>query len=79
MNAEALTARSLEGLKLMVNTEGTHDVHEVVNMTVETNMKTGEAQVILIIKEEPNHTGGRDYEPHPGFPEINEWLYGREF
>lgn len=75
MKAEDLTIRTLEGLKLKANVQGTHDVHDVINFTVETDMRTGEAVVILVLDEEPETTSARDFEPHPAFEEFNEWLW----
>ncbi len=59
----------------MANVAGTHDVHEVQNFTVETDMRTGKTVVILVLAEEPDTTSARDFEPHPGFDEFNEWLW----
>jgi hypothetical protein len=77
-----LTYRSkkwtLEGLKLMANIEGEYDVHEVRNFTVETDMRTGEAVIILVLAEQPSSTSARDFEPHPAFEDENEWLLGED-
>lgn len=78
MKAEDLTVRSLEGMEVLANTQGTHEVHQIQNFTIETNMRTGKPVVILVIEEEPLSTSARDFEPHPGFPEFNEWLYNEE-
>ena len=67
------SARVLEDLKLMVCQD--HDVFELHNFTVETDMRTGETVIILVPEAEPTSTSARDFEPHPGFPEFNEWLY----
>lgn len=78
MKAEDLTVRSLEGMEVRVNMQGTHDVHAIHNFTIETNMRTGEPVVILVLEPEPESTSARDYEPHPGFPEFNDWLYNED-
>ena len=75
MQTQDLNKRTLEGLKLMANVEGTHDVHKVMNFTVETDMRTGEAVVILVLAEEPETTSARDFEPHPAFEDENKWLF----
>lgn len=74
MKAEDLTIRSLEGMTVLAVKEGDYDVHEIVDFTVETNMGTGEAVVILVLKEEPLSTSARDFEQHPGYEEMNEWI-----
>ena len=75
MKAEDLTIRVLEGMPLLINIAGTHDVHEAENFTVETNMRNGETCVVLVAGENPISTSARDFEPHPGFPEFNDWLW----
>ena len=74
MTPEDLNKRTLEGIKLKANVQGTHDVHDIVNFTVETDMRTGEAVIILVLAEEPDTTSARDFEPHPAFEDENEWL-----
>ena len=75
MKADELTVRSFEGLTLLVNIGGEYDVYRIHNLTVETDMRTGETVVILVAEQEPISTSARDYEPHPGFEEFNAWLY----
>lgn len=72
LKAEDLTIRTLEGMKLMVCQD--HDVYEVHNFTVETDMRTGETVVILVPDTEPVSTSARDFEPHPAFEDFNKWL-----
>jgi len=74
LKAEDLTIRVLEGMRLFVAHD--HNVHEVINFTVETDMRTGETVVILVPRDEPHSTSARDFEPHPGFEEFNSWLFG---
>ena len=78
MNAQDLNKRTLEGLKLKANIEGDYDVYNVRNFTVETDMRTGEAVIILVLDGEPESTSARDFEPHPGFEDENKWLIGEE-
>jgi len=75
MTPQDLNKRTLEGIKLKANIAGTHDVHDVENFTVETDMRTGEAVIILVLAEEPDTTSARDFEPHPAFEDENEWLW----
>lgn len=63
------------GMRLLAAKSGEHDVHEVVNFTIETDMRTGEAVVILVISDKPESTSARDFEPHPAFEDVNEWLW----
>ena len=76
MTPQDLNTRTLEGMKLLANIEGEYDVHEVRNFTVETDMRTGEAVIMLVLKEKPTTTSARDFEPHPAFEDENEWLLG---
>jgi hypothetical protein len=78
VKAEDLTIRSLEGLKVLAAID--HDVHEIHGFTVETDMRTGETVVILALTgPEPMSTSARDFEPHPGYEEFNEWLWDDGF
>lgn len=76
MEPQDLNKRTLEGLKLKANIAGEYDVHDVTNFTVETDMRTGEVVVILVLASEPDSTSARDFEPHPAFEDENEWLLG---
>ncbi len=47
------------------------------NLSVDTDMRTGETKLILLADDEK--AGNlRDYEPHPAFEEINAWAYEGE-
>ena len=73
MKAEDLTIRSLEGMKVMVAFD--FDVFEIINFSVETDMRTGETVVVLVPKGEPTSTSARDFEPHPAFEDFNKWQW----
>ena len=78
MEPQDLNKRTLEGLKLLANVQGTHDVHEVQNFTVETDMRTGEAVIILVLSDYHVSNDARHFEPHPAFEDENEWLLGED-
>jgi len=74
METQDLNKRTLERLKLKANVAGEYDVYDVENFTVETDMRSGETVVILVLNGEPDSTSARDFEPHPGFEDENSWL-----
>lgn len=73
MTPKLLNTEALKDLKIMVCRD--HDVYDVHHFTVETNMKTGEAVIILVPDNEPTSIDARDYEPHPAFDKENAWLF----
>lgn len=64
------------GTKLLAAASDEHDVFEVENVTAETNMRTGELNLIFVVNSNPISTSSADFEPHPAFEsDINKWLF----
>lgn len=63
------------GAKLLAAAEGEHDVFEIENITLETDMTSSELVLVFVVNDEPYSTSARDFEPHPAFEDINAWLY----
>lgn len=42
-------------------------------LTIDTDMRTGEIKLVICADEEAGNL--RDYEHHPGFEDINAWIF----
>ncbi len=52
----------------------TEENRETYELTVDTDMRTG--NMVLVICASDKEAGNlRDYEHHPGFEDINDWIW----
>lgn len=46
---------------------------ETYELTIDTDMRTGEIKLVICADQEAGNL--RDYEHHPGFEDINAWIF----
>jgi hypothetical protein len=62
--------------EVLANWTGEYEVHEIINVTAETNMLTGGLALILCGDPMPISDNARDFEPHPAYEStINAWIF----
>lgn len=44
-------------------------------LTIDTDMRCGETKLVICANDEPPTGNLRDYEHHPGFEDINAWIF----
>ncbi len=60
--------------EIIVWDAATEENRETYELTVETDMRSG-AIVLVICAAEKEAGNLRDYEMHPGFEDVNSWIF----
>jgi hypothetical protein len=65
-----------EDTEILTNQSGEYEVFETINVTAETNMRTGNLVAIIVNDPKPISDAARDFEPHPAYEStINAWIF----